>query len=449
MGEPSSVALKSFRIAVILVCVVFAAGALLRSVQDARSYSGGDLRYKIVGARLLTSGRNPYSAEYQNQDERFAMSLWRARGPSQVTYDPALLLMYSPFCWTRYDHLRYAWFVVEWVCLLASILLIAGTIPRGNARTVFWCIALVGFVASTFWRLHAERGQYYVYLLLLLSLSWYIRHRLPGDWILFAIPLALATSFRPTFGVIGLVLLAFRQWRAGASYFAFLAIFIGCTLPFGGIARWQQFFANANDIARGMGDPAFLDAKFGKELCGFYRAEGARFDRAAVIPSTNSSFNSYAVRLLTRLHVVANTPEMQSSDRPAKIAIACIAAGFAGLFAWISRRKIAADKILFACITVALVCDMFAPIRFSYVDVIFLLPVGIICCWQEITFGSVTAIFLACMALLLGSGAYAYLSVRQYMMLRPVLLLAACLVKMLCDLKSVQSPEPLEPTAAG
>ncbi len=301
---------------------------------------------------------------------------------------------------------------------------------------MFLCVALLGFVSSHFWRLHIERGQYYVYLVALLSLSWWLKVKFSGNFFLYTIPLAIATAFRPTFGVMGFVLIFFWHWRSALCYFAFVCIFVGSTLPFGGISRWQQFFANADDIARGMEDAAFLDTKFGTEKPGHLFAEGMSMDTAVDVESTNSSFGSYAYRVLWRLHVVPHSLETAESERPAQIAIGLILAAVAVpvlVFRKVHQKM--SDRVpLFCCLTVALMCDLLVPVRFTYVDMLFLLPVGIILFDSKNSLVGVVPMVLVGLGLLIGSGGNSFINARDYQMLRPILIVGGCIIKALTDL---------------
>ncbi|MFN9977475.1 MAG: hypothetical protein ACK58T_46980, partial [Phycisphaerae bacterium] len=52
------------------------------------------------------------------------------------------------------------------------------------ARVWFWIVALGLFGGSSFLRLHVERGQYYVFVVFLLSLGYFLQRKLHhrGAW---------------------------------------------------------------------------------------------------------------------------------------------------------------------------------------------------------------------------------------------------------------------------
>ena len=59
---------------------------------------------------------------------------------------------------------------LEWLALIVSVItLLTRTIPNHRQRVLFLLAAMYFFVLSGFWRIHIERGQVYVFHLLLLS----------------------------------------------------------------------------------------------------------------------------------------------------------------------------------------------------------------------------------------------------------------------------------------
>src|SRR5581483_6510387 len=95
------------------------------------------------------------------------------KGPSSA-YSPALLLLYAPLCEIQYHLQRMIWGGLEWGALVASIFLLHRLIPTLWTRRFFLACSLLFFIASPFWRLHVERGQYYVFLLLLEVVSLFV-----------------------------------------------------------------------------------------------------------------------------------------------------------------------------------------------------------------------------------------------------------------------------------
>src|SRR5262249_49542684 len=63
------------------------------------------------------------------------------------------------------------WWGLQWVALGITIALLARSFRDQADRNIFLIISIVCFVGSWFWRLHVERGQYYIFSTMLISLD--------------------------------------------------------------------------------------------------------------------------------------------------------------------------------------------------------------------------------------------------------------------------------------
>src|SRR4029077_5610413 len=70
-----------------------------------------------------------------------------------------------------YPELRTLFYWLEWGALLASIGLLALTLPTAAQRLAFTGVALLFFAGGSSLRVHVERGQVYVFLLLAASVA--------------------------------------------------------------------------------------------------------------------------------------------------------------------------------------------------------------------------------------------------------------------------------------
>src|SRR5438128_11086389 len=92
----------------IILAVTFLNG--VASLQDTRTFTGYDLRIRVVGARLLLQGIDPYTyssspglpPELQDPGQQF-------QGLSRCSYPPPLLLAYAPLSHFPYPLQRRAW----------------------------------------------------------------------------------------------------------------------------------------------------------------------------------------------------------------------------------------------------------------------------------------------------------------------------------------------------
>lgn len=197
----------------ILLLLLSVAGACLRaSFLDVRKYGGVDLRARVTGARLLVAGRDPYRVGERPSDERFIDPLQTYPGLSRVTYQPTLLLMYAPLSPLAYRIQRWAWFALEWLAMAALGALSLCLLQGRRDRLLFLLIFICGFVASNGWRLHVERGQWYVFLAMLTALFARLVRRGAND-VASGLVLGLVVALRPTMVSAILLLLIVRRRR--------------------------------------------------------------------------------------------------------------------------------------------------------------------------------------------------------------------------------------------
>ena len=181
------------------------------SLRDTEQYAGVDLRNKVVGARYLLAGLDPYAIEWSPPSAWFVDPLRRYPGLSRTTVTPLVLMVYCPLAWLPYHTQRILWAVIEWLAMILSILVLMRIVPAGLARFVFLVFALLFFVSGFFWRLHVEKGQFYIFLTGILSLAIYFDIKQKST--IAGILLGLLIILRPTFLIMLPLLFFLRRWR--------------------------------------------------------------------------------------------------------------------------------------------------------------------------------------------------------------------------------------------
>ena len=424
--QPNGTTCAFWRAAILTVGVITLI-AFFVTVHDVIVCSSPDLRVRIAGARLLISHYNPYSAEHQN-DPRFKIFMWRLTGPSSP-YPPTLLLFSAPFCQLSYRAQTLIWFALEWAAMLGSIGLIWKFLPQGITRRFFLISALLFFASSHFWRLHTQRGQYYVFLLFLEVLAWLglcVKRQTP--WF-FGVPLGLAAAMRPTIGVAGFLLLVLGRWQAALAFFLSCILFVAVTLPFGGPKLWSDWIVASKELGFAHRSEVYLDEHFGKEKTAPFTAEGVNFPgRDIDVRVVNLSLGGYVnavMKKLVRNHA-ASTLEGEARQDQIAFAIAFI---IGLLLTWYFRRRLqTSHSLMLVLLTGAALADFFAPVRFSYCDVIFCLPMALIIEEARSIRGMWMALSLFLLAMVLGNGYWTWLTAAQCENLRPTLATAAMVV---------------------
>jgi len=212
-----------------------------------------DYRNRITGARLLGEGIDPYHYKWRpGQPEEFC-DIYNnlAVEVSKTTVTPTLLVLLIPFAVLPYKASQLLWLLAEWGLLLAAGIL-GWRMMRPGWRRWIWAAVVTGFSYSLAWRLHVDRGQFYI-LLTFLVIVWLSLVRSGtrntdrwAGWIA-----GLLVCLRPPFLLILAPFLWFRgkgQWNP-----ALVSLAIGLTLPMlfrpsiwleylSGMATWSEIY---------------------------------------------------------------------------------------------------------------------------------------------------------------------------------------------------------------
>jgi hypothetical protein len=164
-------AMRSF--ACVLGCIVL---ALALGLSFARDFSltmqngAVDFRNRIIGARLLEHGIDPYHyiwhpgdpAEFCDIRNNPRMTV------SKTSVTPAMLVVFAPLAALPYRTAQITWFVAQWLFLLGTawFWLRCGVTPL---KCWLAAIFVVGFTFTPGWQWEMERGQCYTLLVFLLA----------------------------------------------------------------------------------------------------------------------------------------------------------------------------------------------------------------------------------------------------------------------------------------
>jgi hypothetical protein len=366
----------------LLVGLFNAIPAFLVTLRDSLHYPGVDLRCKVVAARAMLRGLDPYIFEWREGMPLELLDATRRHpGPSRANYPPTLLMLYAPLAGLPYRVQRSAWFILEWSSLIASLALLAGTIRPRAAKTALLALGLFFFVAGDIWRFHVERGQFYVFVLLLLTLG--TRSLLRGDlqWGRAGLYFGLATAFRPTFLIVAvpLALLGYRK-TAGAMA-AVLAVAMLLTLPLVGLRGWASYAAQVRvyeQVAASSDKGAeFLGRTYGPARAVPTAGEGGDLVGFLPIETGGStligSFKPIHARLVRFLALPPLTTIARSASLAMALAVGCLA------LALRRTRRVFSGRFVAAFATVAAIdLEYFLPVRYSYSDILFLQPLALL-----------------------------------------------------------------------
>jgi len=353
---------------ILLAC--FAAGI---SLKDVTQTCGGDLRPKIVGARCLWSGVNPYTFRWKKEKSDWFLDPWqRTSEPSRCTYPPTALLFYSTFAWLPYLAQRLLWATLEWLALFLSFVFLNRTIALSFDKLLFTTLVLYFFVPSELWRFHVERGQFYVFVLLTLSLAIFFSSRANGDSLVAGVFFAFSAALRLPFILIMPPLWIFGLKRTSLAMLGTFVFLVCCTLPLCGIDAWKGFTATASSWDHVALKPSYIDPHRTEPSVPPI-AEGVDFRHYIDFDYTDLTFNG-AYR---RLHL------FRFDALPAASTISKVLAGSWLLITMTSalslrRRGVSLQYILTFAIVTAFSTELFLPHRYDYAEILHLVPLALV-----------------------------------------------------------------------
>jgi len=354
-----------------LATIPFCLLCIFVSISDLRTYPGSDLRPKVAGARLLTAGLDPYAFNAPPPDNEYFKT------NNLISFTPGLLLLYAPLSATPYETQRAVYFCLDWLFAAAAFYLLQRNLCQTQLeRYLCWIIYTAFIVCSYSFRLHLERGQYYMLLMLLTCCTAASIKSKRVDW-LSCIPSALLIVLRPTYGLILLVaLICFdaRKWTWRVSLIAVLLFAV--TLNFGGESRWVGFLQVVHESRAGSLDDAMNSCRSAENMRTAQRQLVSVIDHVdysqglaphALGGTLTGIFRSRSLSLCSVI-----SPKGIYALNSLCVALV-LAVGF--VIAFMARSRITSPNILIAFMLLwPIMFEMFSPDRYFYTAVMEVVP---------------------------------------------------------------------------
>jgi len=349
---------------------------MILTIHDLRTYSGIDLRAKVVGARLLIRGLNPY------YDFRHEIHIDHLRMLSDNTYSPILLILYVPLCEIGWTLQRVLYFLIDWAAMLLSYVAVARIFPKRSSGTALWIGFVLLFIADFGFRFHLERGQYYVELAFLAAVASVCLFQESSLW-LNALPLALLVLLRPTYAITILGIVALRRVRHAIHVVILCGLLFVATLPFVGIGEWKSYVASVRSSEKQALNDAYAS---GPRLAGANPGqviEGIDYSKSLAGPGyladrtlVGLARGSVSPALARFVHVIA--PSKLRFERLNTICLLLMFCFDLAVMHGFSRGR-ARGLIPIAFVFLApLNLELFAPQHYGYCDVMILAPLLLI-----------------------------------------------------------------------
>lgn len=355
---------------VILGCV------LVQTLHDLKKYPGIDMRSKVVGARLLIRGMDPY------YDYRHELHSEHLRMLSDDTYSPAVLLCYRPLCELDWRTQRNIYFCTDWIAVLLCYIAVRRSFPPHSPQVALWAAFVLLFVATLGFRLHLERGQYYIELSLLIVMA-SVNMADKRCTCLRALPLALLVVLRPTFLVCIFGLLLLRRARYAVYTTGLCILLFAATLPLTGVKGWMNYVKTVRANEQNAQHAAYEEAGSPPLVMNPGIVEGFDFTRSLVMPGyladrtlAGLARSSVSPALATLVHKVAPS---EHQFRYLNTVCLIVIFSFDLAVLWCFQRSHTDDPIPIAFLFLApLNLELFAPQHYAYCDVLILAPLLLI-----------------------------------------------------------------------
>lgn len=156
-----------------IICTGIFAWSVYRDIQLDKHYPG-DLRNRVVGARMIKDGRSPYFYKWQEGDgtRYYDPSGFDSLKVSNITATPFFHHLMYPLAEMPERQLSRWWLVIEYLMLLVTVLVaLSFTVTRQQKCLVLITTALC--LLTEAWTMHIAHGQNYLCIVFLAMLFCY------------------------------------------------------------------------------------------------------------------------------------------------------------------------------------------------------------------------------------------------------------------------------------
>ncbi|GJD17800.1 hypothetical protein RIVM261_027560 [Rivularia sp. IAM M-261] len=230
----------------LVFALIIALFGFVIDIRNTFKFGGIDLRNRVVGARLLTKGLDPYHFKWTpSDDQRLLDPLdWPTIPVTRTTVNPSVLSFHSLFANLPYFPQRIIWFVIQWFCLIASVFIFIKN-NLHDLRTKLVLISILIFICgSTIWRVHVDVGQFYIILVFLLALAYqFFSSKIKYGNALGGFCIGLAACFRFPLIIMVLPMIIFKKVKMLTATLLSFFLCLVVSVLFTGLPAWQNYFS--------------------------------------------------------------------------------------------------------------------------------------------------------------------------------------------------------------
>ncbi|NPV59097.1 MAG: DUF2029 domain-containing protein [Actinobacteria bacterium] len=350
---------------VLVFTIIIAIRGFLIDFSNTYTYGGVDLRNRVVGARLMLEGLDPYRFKWsEGYPDTLLDPIDNPLTPvNRVSVPPTVLMLHVPLAGIKYSIQRFLWLFAQWLLLLTSLFFLASSSGDKEKKKAIWATGLF-ISALPIWRFHVERGQIYILYVFLVSFSYWLSKR---DWkhglLAGGLVLGFTMALRPTIAVFSLPLIFQRKWKFLAGAATGLLVCLLLSVMLFGASVWSSYLdampyhakANLGEINLDAYNPGYPPVVDGMN----------NLTSAMGIPYNNSSLQ-FVVSYFIKINLSSN----------AMISLALIVLMLACLYFYSNRhRRFSLSAIFLSGSVLLLLVEYFVPaIKSFYMEIVWILP---------------------------------------------------------------------------
>jgi len=207
------------------------------------AYPGSDFRNRVVGARLMLDGIDPYLFKWQpGLSERFYNPLDNpAELISKLSVPPTVLTLHAAFAKLPYLQQKVIWLLVQWAAFIGTVWIFLKTSGSQRKNVLILAVSFC-FANSLFWRLHVSSGQIYVIYIFVLAIAWFfLQHKSKPRTMVSGFFAGVAASLRPTVLLFFIPFVIRRQYSFLLGGAAGLFSSVGFSYWLAGEFIWKRY----------------------------------------------------------------------------------------------------------------------------------------------------------------------------------------------------------------